>query len=153
MLLYNITHMLLTQVDVVSTPTEDNWLMWLISGTKFVAQSINEKNYMPLAGFIIMLMVLFFNKFIAPRLSIPRSWSPWVSAIIGVIGSVAANFMAVISGSTQPRDWLAAIATGLTIGSAASGLWSMIGKKLVDVVGTRLTALLDKYIGKPKDQT
>lgn len=48
---------------------------------------------------------------------------PWIAASMGVVGAVVANFF---SGG----DWLSAVLSGLTVGAAASGLWSLVGKSL-----------------------
>jgi len=48
---------------------------------------------------------------------------PWIAASMGVVGAVVANFF---SGG----DWLSAILSGLTVGAAAAGLWSLVGKAI-----------------------
>tara|TARA_R100001244_G_scaffold36778_3_gene33655 strand:- start:8060 stop:8491 length:432 start_codon:yes stop_codon:yes gene_type:complete len=49
----------------------------------------------------------------------------WVAAVAGVLAAVAAS--AVINNG----DWLKAIIEGLSVGLAAGGLWSIVGRKIL----------------------
>ena len=71
---------------------------------------------------ILMVLVWVIRKFIFLRL--PSSYMPWVAAGLGAASAIAANLQA-----GQP--WLAALISGLMVGLASSGLWSLIGKKLL----------------------
>jgi hypothetical protein len=74
-----------------------------------------------LAG-ILMLLVWVLRKFVVKTLS-PAAM-PWVAAIAGVVGAVAANVQA-------GESWGTAVMSGLMTGAAASGLYSLVGKKFL----------------------
>ena len=71
---------------------------------------------------ILMLLVWGLRKFFLKK--IPSSYMPWVAAGTGIAGAVAANLQA-------GQAWGEAILSGLMAGAAASGLYSMIGKKFL----------------------
>lgn len=73
----------------------------------------------------IMFLLYLLRMLLLPRLD-PKvdAWLPWLSASLGVLGAIAVN---VVAG----QSWLTAILSGLTVGAAASGLWSLIGSKLL----------------------
>lgn len=48
----------------------------------------------------------------------------WVAAVAGVLGGVAAAYLTT-------GEWVPAIMNGLVTGAAASGLWTMLGKKIL----------------------
>lgn len=74
----------------------------------------------------LALMVLVFLATKIPFIKewLPRAALPWVSAVSAVVMSVAVT--AMTSG-----DWLAAVLNGLVTGAAASGFWSLVGKRVL----------------------
>lgn len=56
-----------------------------------------------------------------------RNVLAWVSLGTGVLGSVATNIMA-------GKSWSMALVEGLTVGAAASGLWSTVGKSSLGAI-------------------
>ena len=74
------------------------------------------------AAFGIMVAVWALRKFFWK--SLPAKAIPWVAAGVGVLLSFAATLQGGAS-------WTQAVVVGLVTGSAASGLWSMVGKHLL----------------------
>ena len=74
------------------------------------------------AATVLMLAVWILLKSPVGNAIGPKA-KPWIAASMGVVGAVVANFF---SGG----DWLSAVLSGLTVGAAASGLWSLVGKSL-----------------------
>ena len=70
----------------------------------------------------VMILVWALRKFFWK--SIPGKLIPWVSAGVGVILAVT---MSIQDGS----DIMGALSAGLLTGTAASGLWSLVGKHLL----------------------
>jgi hypothetical protein len=74
----------------------------------------------------LALMMLVFLATKIPFISnwIPGSAKPWVVAISGVVLAVAMT-------AATTGDWVTALLNGLVMGTAATGLWELIGKKLL----------------------
>jgi len=73
-------------------------------------------------GGLIMLVVWFTRLFVLVK--IPACWLPFVSSAMGVLLSISIDLTSKVS-------WWKAVLNGLLVGSAASGMWSMIGKKVL----------------------
>jgi hypothetical protein len=86
-----------------------------------VGDAFKNKNWGVLAGLIIMLVVWVVGKFV-PKMS-PK-YLPWVSAGLGILGSISTDLFA-------GGVWYTAIFNGLLIGAAASGMWSLVGKHVL----------------------
>lgn len=86
-----------------------------------LVQAFNAKDWGIFAGLAIMLSLWILKKFIWK--SLPVGALPWVSSGTGVV-------VAVASGLFVGLIWWKAILNGLTVGAAASGLWSMVGKRV-----------------------
>ena len=115
-------------------PTGDE-MAWVLESAKWAVEQFQNKNYMPAVGMTIMLLVFVFNKFFHAK--VKKEHLALVSASIGVLSAVAMNMMALAVGS-QPMEWVSAIMAGLTMGAAASGFWSLIGKMVVDKVSGKI---------------
>lgn len=72
---------------------------------------------------IIMLLTWVLNRTFLKN-KIPSSVLPWVSAGLGVLSAI---FTALVMGI----PWWEALIMGLFTGTAASGLWSMVGTHLL----------------------
>lgn len=88
---------------------------------KALVKAFNAKDWGIFAGLALMILVWVLKKFIWKTL--PVGVLPWVSAGAGVA-------VAVATGLFTGLIWWRAILNGLTVGAAASGLWSMVGKKI-----------------------
>ena len=73
---------------------------------------------------LIMVLVFLATKIKFIDNLLPASAKPWVAAVAGVLGAVAT--VAMTTG-----DWLQAVLSGLVTGAAASGLWELIGKRIL----------------------
>ena len=88
---------------------------------------------------ILMLLVWVMRKFFLKK--IPSSYMPWVAAGVGVAGAIAANLQA-------GQAWGGALMSGLMAGAAASGLYSLIGKKFL---GTSSAPAKEEPADEPAD--
>lgn len=86
-----------------------------------IVNAFNAKDWGIFAGLIIMALVWVLKKFVWKAL--PTGALPWVSAGAGVA-------VAIATGLGAGLVWWKAILNGLTVGAAASGLWSLIGKHI-----------------------
>ena len=80
------------------------------------------------ASLLIMILVWLATK--APLI---RDWIKgeariWTAAVAGIFASFAAAIF--VQATDGDPDWLAAILQGLSVGLAAGGLWSLIGRKI-----------------------
>ena len=73
---------------------------------------------------LIMVLVFLATKIKFIDNLLPAKAKPWVAAVAGVLGAVAT--VAMTTG-----DWLQAVLSGLVTGAAASGLWELIGKRIL----------------------
>jgi uncharacterized membrane protein len=73
---------------------------------------------------LIMVLVFLATKIKFIDNLLPAAAKPWVAAVAGVLGAVAT--VAMTTG-----DWLQAVLSGLVTGAAASGLWELIGKRIL----------------------
>lgn len=85
-------------------------------------QALTAKEWGIFVGCLIMLAVWFTRLFILVK--IPACWLPYVSSAMGVLLSISIDLTGKVS-------WWKAVLNGLLVGSAASGLWSMVGKKVL----------------------
>jgi len=91
-----------------------------VSGfVKLIINAFNTKNWGVFAGLVIMALVWILKKFVWKAL--PTVALPWVAAGAGIIAAVATG---LISGVV----WWQAILNGLLVGTAAGGLWSLVGR-------------------------
>ena len=80
------------------------------------------------ASLLIMLLVWLATK--APLI---RDWIKgeariWTAAVAGMLAAFAASVY--VGHAEGAVDWIAAILQGLSVGLAAGGLWSLIGRKI-----------------------
>lgn len=73
---------------------------------------------------LIMVLVFLLTKIKFIDNLMPKAAKPWVAAVAGVLAAVATSVIAT-------GDWLQAILSGLVTGAAATGLWELIGKRVL----------------------
>lgn len=82
-------------------------------------------------SFLIMLLVWggtkipFVNKLIKGKAKI------WVAAVAGILAAFATSLFMDVNDGQAGIDWLNVIMEGLSVGVAAGGLWSLIGRKIM----------------------
>lgn len=105
--------------EATEAPTEDfgELLNMLIEAAKGGEWSI-------FVAALIMVLVFLATKIKFIDNLLPAKAKPWVAAVAGVLGAVAT--VAMTTG-----DWLQAVLSGLVTGAAASGLWELIGKRIL----------------------
>jgi uncharacterized membrane protein len=86
---------------------------------KFIFQAVKESKWAWLVGLLIMFLTWVFNKLLKEK--IPAKVLPWVAIGLGVATNVAMSFASGLI-------WYEAIANGVSLGLAAAGGWSAIGK-------------------------
>lgn len=136
-MLLNTMLLVLTATPTPPPGTDD--VSWFIGMMKWIVEQIQQKNYGPAVGAIIMLLVFLFNKLAAGKLS--SKLLPWVSVGLGVVLAICNNLVAEV-----PMVWYMAILNGLFYGTAASGLWSLVGKWIVE----KLTGKKDEPAAETK---
>lgn len=87
----------------------------------YIARAFNGKTWGAFAAGVLMLLV-WVGRLIMPRL--PAKALPWVAASLGMLFAVATAL-------SVGWVWWRAILNGLTVGFAAGGLWSLLGKYLL----------------------
>lgn len=87
-----------------------------------ISTAIENGHWAIFAGLAIMILIGIARQFFS---SFPTKYIPLVSAIIGVFSTVGT---ALASGASI----IHAIVSGIVTGSAAGGLWSLIGKHLMN---------------------
>jgi uncharacterized membrane protein YoaK (UPF0700 family) len=117
--------LLLTQI---SPPGDANLVTWGLSSFKWALEQFQQKNYLPLVSFVLMLAISLFQKFELTKIN--KKALPFVSAGLGVAISIVTNVSAMAMHS-KPIDWISAIVMGLTVGAGATGLWEIVGQKLL----------------------
>lgn len=100
---------------------QDDELGGLIKGAVDAAKG---GDWALLVSMAIMILVFLATK--VPLLSklLPDPAKPWVAAGAGVLSAVVATAMTT-------GDWLQAVLHGFVTGAAASGLWELVGRKLL----------------------
>lgn len=73
---------------------------------------------------LIMVLVFLATKIKFVDNLLPKAARPWVAAVAGVLAAVATTVITT-------GDWLKAVLSGLVTGTAATGLWELVGKKLL----------------------
>jgi hypothetical protein len=86
--------------------------------------AIRSGNWAVVASLGIMLAIYLLRMFVLPKLKVSASKLPYISAGVGILIAFAANLGA-------GQSWIAALLSGLTMGAAASGFWSLIGSSIL----------------------
>lgn len=73
---------------------------------------------------LIMVLVFLATKVKFIDNLLPTAAKPWVAAVAGILAAVATTVITT-------GNWLNAILAGFTVGAAASGLWELIGKRIL----------------------
>lgn len=73
---------------------------------------------------LIMVLVFLATKIKFIDNLLPAAAKPWVAAVAGVLAAVATTVITT-------GDWLKALLSGLVTGTAATGLWELVGKRLL----------------------
>ena len=105
---------------------------WVLENGKFIVESFQKGELGPAVAGLIMISVYFLNLVLKDR--IPAAALPWLSAGMGVLSAVAVQLAALAAG-VPAGSWLTAVLKGAMAGAAASGLWSLLGKKVVELLG------------------
>ena len=71
---------------------------------------------------MVLVFLLTKVKFIDNLL--PAKAKPWIAAVAGILAAVATTVITT-------GNWLTAVLAGLTTGAAATGLWELIGKRVL----------------------
>lgn len=79
----------------------------------------------------LLIMILVW---LATKAPLIRDWIKgeakiWTAAVAGILGAFATSLFAESVGD-DGVDWLKVIMEGLSVGLAAGGLWSLVGRKL-----------------------
>ena len=119
-------------------PTGDVFL-WVLQMGKTIVEMFQAGQHGPAVAGIIMIVVYFLRLALKDRL--PQAALPWLLVLFGVLTAISAQLVALATGAPA-MSWFSAILQGAMAGAMASGLWSLLGKKLLE--------LLSK-IDKPKD--
>lgn len=96
-----------------------------------IISAAKGKEWSLLVSFVIMLLVWagtkapFLKKYIKGKAKI------WVAAIAGVLAAFATALFVDINDGDGVINWLKVIMDGLSVGLAAGGLWSLIGRKIM----------------------
>ena len=77
------------------------------------------------ASVLIMLLVWLATRAPYLRDLIKGEAKIWVAAAAGMLAAIAASAI------VHKGDWLKAILAGLSVGLAAGGLWSIVGRKIL----------------------
>lgn len=86
-----------------------------------------QNNSWPVAvGFLLMLLVWAFNKFLKGKLS-GNKWTPWIAVAVGVVGTVGANL------ALGALIWWEALIQGFLAGASATGFWELLFKHFMKV--------------------
>lgn len=123
----------------------DDTFGWILEAMKWMVEQFQSKNYMPATGMMIMVLVFLFNMFFKEKVN--KKHLALVSAGVGVLSACAMNLMSLMAGYSS-KDWMNAVAMGLTMGAAASGFWSMLGKKVLEET---LPSLMNKLLKKEEN--
>lgn len=109
-------------------PTGDDVFGWLLESVKWIVEQFQAHNYAPAVAMLVMVVTFLFSKLLASKL--PRAAMPWVSAGIGVLIAMATKVLGMAMGAST-TDLLSTLVQGFVAGMTASGMWSMLGKKLL----------------------
>ena len=101
---------------------------WLLNTVKWAVEQFQARNFMPAVGAVVMVLVFAARKLFANV--IESKHLTWLSMILGMLASLAASLLN-LNASSSPMDILGALSNGLMVGAAASGFWSLLGKKLL----------------------
>lgn len=131
--------MFLSTILAQLTPEPSGDLVqWVLEMAKTIVEMFKDGRHGPAVAGIIMLVVFFLKVFLKDRL--PKAALPWLAAGLGVMSAISMQLAALAVGA-KAGDWASALVKGAMIGAGASGLWSLLGKKLVELVKSLLAKL------------
>lgn len=109
--------------------------MWVLQMGKTIVEMFQTGQHGAAVAGMVMLTVFGLRSLLKDRL--PHAALPWLSAGLGVMSAVAMQLLALAVGA-RPTEWLTAVVQGALIGATASGLWSLLGKKLMELFARML---------------
>jgi len=115
---------ILAQSDV-QVPVADDSAGWILSSVKWAMEQYQQKNYLPLMSFVIMVIVWSVGHILEDK--VDKKFVPLISSIIGVVVSIATSLTALAL-DAKPVDIVSTIVSGLAVGAMANGFWSQLGK-------------------------
>lgn len=130
-----ISLLLLAQMQPSPEPAGDV-VQWGLSLIKWIAEQFASKNYAAAVAGIVMAIVFVLKLVLKDKLS--SGSLPLVSAIVGTVVSGAGALLGATQGMGATAI-LSILVTGLTTGATASGLWSLVGKRVVDFVKSKFS--------------
>lgn len=83
--------------------------------------AIKSSQWTMVAAAGVMLLVFGVRKYVLPDMG--AKVVPWLASALGVLGAIATNLGA-------GQDWGQALYSGVTVGVAASGFWSLVGQHI-----------------------
>jgi len=89
-----------------------------------LVEAARNGNWVFFTGLLIMLIIFVLDKLVKLKERISPKAVPWVAAVFGIVGSVAAQL-------TTGIPWGQALLQGFTAGIAAAGLWELIFQHLL----------------------
>lgn len=89
-----------------------------------LVEAAKNGNWVLFSGLLIMLLIFLLDKIVNLKARIPAKAVPWVAAVLGIVGSIAAQL-------TTGIPWGQALLQGFTAGVAAVGLWELIFKAVL----------------------
>lgn len=134
-----VTSLLLVLAQMTPPAAGDDIVVWMSSSVKWMIDQFQNRNFLPLCGVVIMVLVRIIHKLFDQKLE--RKKLALVASLLGVISAVGMNLISLAVGSTK-TDIIAAISNGIMVGAAASGFWNVLGKTA--------SAKVDMAAGKAK---
>jgi hypothetical protein len=101
-------------------PPPESGVVDLGTQAELIVTAAHSREWSVVVGLVIMLLIWLLGFFWT---ALPNAYLPTIAVCVGVVASVGAEL-------TVGGVWWKAILSGLTTGTAATGLWELLGKKL-----------------------
>ena len=87
----------------------------------FLVQALKNHAWPVAVGFLLMLLVWAFNKFLKGKLT-GNKWTPWIAVGVGVLGTIGINL------AIGAVFWWESLLQGFLVGTSATGFWELLFK-------------------------
>lgn len=95
---------------------------------KMLANAVLNKNYLVVAGIILMFVVILFKKIIIPKLGNEEKYKPYIPLITFAISIITGVATWILNPTMNPMDIMTTVIGATTI---ASGSWETMLKPIV----------------------
>lgn len=136
-----ITYTIIASKDATEKVSAQPEMSDLPELAQMLTKAVLDKNYMVIAGVLLMLVVLIFRKFLLPKISEDQKlkvYIPIITLCLSLMAGVGTWFL------NQKLNLIEVMVTSLGIGLSAVGSFEMMMKPILGLFKNKLESVVNK---------